>query len=74
MRKNDECEWIEETEEICQVKNIENCLELNINNVNKCEKCKDGYKLNEELTECLTSISRFIKATLFSLALIIFLL
>lgn len=72
--KNDECEWIEETEEICQVKNIENCLELNINNVNKCEKCKDGYKLNEELTECLTSISRFIKATLFSLALIIFLL
>ena len=72
--ESEECYWIEDTDEICQVKIIDNCLELNYDNVNKCEKCKDGYKLNKEHTQCVTSGSNIIATTLLTLGLILLLL
>ena len=46
------CFWITGDETICQIKSIDNCMELNSDNIAKCKRCKDGYELGNDDTEC----------------------
>ena len=54
------CYWITEDESRCQIKGINNCVELKNENIQQCKKCKDGYELINEDTECKESSSMFI--------------
>ena len=68
------CYWVTEDESICQIKGINNCIELNSENIQECKKCKDGYELINENTECKESSSLFMNVSLLAFALIILLL
>ena len=46
------CHWIMEDLDKCQLKKIDGCSKISTNNFNKCEKCKDGYYLSNENTQC----------------------
>ena len=72
---DDYCYWAEYEYEICHIKSIKNCVELNYEDTYKCDKCKDGYKLNSESTACnQSSSSQIIEISLFAYALILVLL
>ena len=69
------CYWVSEDESICQIKGINNCLELNSENVLKCKRCKDGFELINEDGECKESSSSIARTSLIIFfSLLIFLL
>ena len=74
--ENKECYWFAEEieEEICQIRAIDNCMELSSEESYQCLKCKDGYELYNEKTECRTSQSQFINTSLIILGFILLLL
>ena len=47
---------------------INNCLELNSENVRKCKRCKNGFELSNENSECISSGSGFININLITFA------
>ena len=68
------CYWVSEDESRCQIKGINNCIELNNENIQQCKKCKDGYELINEDSECKESSSLFNTVSLLTFALIILLI
>ena len=48
-----DCFWNEENKYTCKPKEIKNCEKLLKNNMNKCEKCINGYELNKDSTKCI---------------------
>ena len=71
------CYWITNEEARCQVMGINNCLELNSENVRKCKRCKNGFELSNENSECISSGSGFININInlitFAFALVLLL-
>ena len=72
--ENEECSWSTESEIMCKIKGIDNCLVLNYEESYQCKQCKDGYQLYNENTECRTSGSQFINISLLILGLFFLLL
>ena len=70
---NTGCIWNNMTEAYCKIKSIDNCLQINYDDTNKCAKCKDGFYLTNENTQCQQSSSYFIKISMMSFVLILML-
>lgn len=65
------CYWNTESVSRCKNKEISNCLELKYEDTFQCKKCKEGYILSNEDTECRNSGTQFIYCSFLILGFIL---
>jgi len=68
------CFWNTESSDSCKNKGINNCLELQYEDTFKCKKCKEGFELSNEDSECKQSGSQFINVSFLILGFVLLLL
>ena len=72
------CFWNTKSSDTCKNKGISNCLELKYEDTFQCKRCKEGYQLSNENTECKhsesESESQFINISFLILGFVLLLL
>ena len=68
------CYWNTESSSRCINRGISNCLELKYEDTFQCKRCKEGYQLSNEDTECKKSGTQFINVSFLILGFVLLLL